>query len=272
MLRDLLVHVDGSLGSRRRVRLATNLAMRTGSRLSGIHVTPPAEVPSQFKPSLVEKVRADLSVSLAHNAVAAAQVFREETTTHPLDTCWFDESGDVAQGITERARHVDLVVLGQYEGQGPVERHPLPAAHSVVMRCGRPVLLVPPRIKRDWLDNALVAWDGSREVVRAIHDVLPLLRLSQSVKILVVAGPSGTDRGAENVVDHLARHGIRSDTDVRRSQDVAEHPLLSTAIRQGQYGLLVMGAYSHPKWLELLFGGATASILLTATMPVLVSH
>jgi nucleotide-binding universal stress UspA family protein len=33
-----------------------------------------------------------------------------------------------------------------------------------------------------------------------------------------------------------------------------------------------MGGYSHPMWLEFIFGGATQSILLSSKIPVLVSH
>jgi nucleotide-binding universal stress UspA family protein len=62
MLCDLLVHVDGGQAGRRRVQFATDLALRIGARLSGIHVTPPVEVPPLFKPSRVEKVAADLSL------------------------------------------------------------------------------------------------------------------------------------------------------------------------------------------------------------------
>ena len=53
MLRDLLVHVDGGEEGRRRVQFAADLALRTDARLSGIHVTPPAEVPPRYKPSRV---------------------------------------------------------------------------------------------------------------------------------------------------------------------------------------------------------------------------
>jgi len=45
MYRDLLVHVDGSEAGRRRVQIAVNLATRTGAQLTGLHVTPPADVP-----------------------------------------------------------------------------------------------------------------------------------------------------------------------------------------------------------------------------------
>src|ERR1035437_1415181 len=45
MVRDLLVHVDGGQAGRRRVQFAVALAGRMGARRSGLHVTPPADVP-----------------------------------------------------------------------------------------------------------------------------------------------------------------------------------------------------------------------------------
>ena len=51
MFRDLLVHVDGSEAGRRRVQFAVDLAARLGAQLSGLHVTPPVEVPPLYKPS-----------------------------------------------------------------------------------------------------------------------------------------------------------------------------------------------------------------------------
>ena len=32
----------------------------------------------------------------------------------------------------------------------------------------------------------MIAWDGSREAARAVHDALPLLRLAEEVVILIV--------------------------------------------------------------------------------------
>ncbi len=36
--------------------------------------------------------------------------------------------------------------------------------------------------------------------------------------------------------------------------------------------LLVMGAYGHARWQELVLGGATRTVLNAATLPVLLSH
>jgi hypothetical protein len=56
MLRDLLVQVDGGDAGRRRVQFAVDLTVRTGGRLSGLHVTPPTEVPPGYKLSRIDQV------------------------------------------------------------------------------------------------------------------------------------------------------------------------------------------------------------------------
>ena len=47
--------------------------------------------------------------------------------------------------------------------------------------------------------------------------------------------------------------------------------LLSRAYDTGA-DLLVMGAYGHTRWRELLMGGATRTVLASMTLPVLMSH
>lgn len=274
MLRDLLVHVDGTDSGRRRVRFAADLAGSTGARLGGIHVTPPPEVPPLYKPTRVEEVAAHLSARLALDAEAAAAVFRAEVSGRLVDTCWFETTGDVVQGICDRARYADLVILGQYEWQGSPEIHPLPIAHSVVVRCGRPVLVVPAAVQHGSLANVAVAWDGSREAVRAVHDALPLLRLSRSVQIVTIGprSPKSGEDDVESLLVHLSRHGVSVEADVLRIGSTQAHHALRKQIEQGPYDLLVMGGYSHPMWMEFIFGGVTEAILLSLTIPVLVSH
>jgi nucleotide-binding universal stress UspA family protein len=274
MFRDLLVHVDGGPAGRRRVQFAFDLAARTGARVAGLHVIPPAEVPPLYKPSLVGEVAADISSKLALDAREAAAIFREAAARHLADVCWFEAEGEVVKGITDHARYADLVILGQYERQGSPEIHPLPVAHSVVLQCGRPVLVVPAAVQPCALAKIAVAWDGSREAVRAVHDALPLLRLSQSAQIVTVIGPTAADgeADAERLSAHLANHGIEVGSNVLQIKSDEEHNSLQQQIEQGDYDLLVMGGYSHPRWQEFIFGGTTQSILLSSKIPVLISH
>ncbi|WP_414476142.1 universal stress protein [Microvirga sp. M2] len=274
MLRDILVHVDGSDAGRRQVRFAVELAGRTGARLSGLHVTPPPDVPPLYKPSLIDKVAEAMSADLASRARAAAAAFREEAIAMLPDTTWSEASGNIAEGISAHARYADLVIVGQSEWQRPPEAHPLPVAHSVVQHCGRPVLVVPALAPFSVFARAAVAWDGSREAVRAVHDALPLLHLSQSVRIVSIVGAAvePDEADIENLYAHLGRHGIRAEGEIFRVTSAAEHKALKDQAEHGHYDLLVMGAYSHPLWLEFIFGGATRSMLMASSIPILVSH
>ena len=270
MYRDLLVHVDGSDGGRRRVQFAVGFAARMGARLTGIHVMPAAEVRPRYKPSHIAQVAADVAVNLAADARAAAVIFREGTT----NADWLEVSGDVVHGIGDAARYADLVILGQNETQGTPEAHPLPVAHSVVLRCGRPVIVVPAAAQALALDKVVVAWDGSREVVRAIHDALPLLSMAGSVHIVRIVGSSAEedDPDAQKLVAHLTNHGVTVVPNTPLIRTAEEHRALQREIERGPYDLLVMGGYSHAMWQEFIFGGATQSILLSTKTPVLVSH
>jgi len=58
----------------------------------------------------------------------------------------------------------------------------------------------------------LVAWDGTREAVRAVNDALPLLGDAEVV-IVTFVGAQETSLeqhrpSLERIVDHLLRHGI----------------------------------------------------------------
>jgi nucleotide-binding universal stress UspA family protein len=274
MIRDLLVHVDGSEAGRRRLRFAIDLALRTGARLNGLHVMPPPEVPPLYKPSQVDEATANMSLKLASNARAAREAFNEEVAERLTDARWFESDGDVVHGICDSARYVDLVILGQYEWQGPHVNHPLPIAHSVVLRCGRPVVVVPAAVGPISFARVAIAWDGSREAVRAVHDALPLLALSQSVEIVTVIPPSAveSDDDAKHLSAHLANHGIKIEGGVIQIRAEEEPITLRKQMETAQYDLLVMGGYSRPMWLEFIFGGTTQSMLLSSKIPVLVSH
>lgn len=270
MFRDLLVHVDGSEAGRRRVQFAVDLARRTEARLTGLHVTPPTEVPPRYKPSRVAEVATKIADTLVADARAAATVFREEAA----GAFWLDAAGEVVNYISEKARYADLVIVGQYEWQGPAQRHPLPIAHSLVVQCGRPVLVVPALARPCGFSRAAVAWDGSREAVRSVHDALPLLSLSKSVDIVTMIPLSADENGDNptNLTAHLSRHGIKVAPKALQIRTSDEGRALQTEVEQGRYDLLVMGAYSHAMWFEFIFGGPTQSILLSSEIPILVSH
>jgi nucleotide-binding universal stress UspA family protein len=75
-----------------------------------------------------------------------------------------------------------------------------------------------------------------------------------------------------HLVEHLARHGAHAEvTDV--SSEGA--PVAEAILKQAAYqtaDLLVVGAYSHRRTTEMLFGGVTRSLLADTALPMLMSH
>src|ERR1035437_5579552 len=125
----------------------------------------------------------------------------------------------------------------------PARKHPLPIAHSVVLRCGRPVLVVPAAVGPISFARVAIAWDGSREAVRAVHDALPCLALSQSVEIVTIIPPSAAegDEDAKHLSAHLANHGIKIEGGVIQIRAEEEPITLRKQMETAQYDLLVMG-------------------------------
>ena len=226
------------------------------------------------KPSRVAESLVNASRRLVLDARRAALIFREEADLRPIESTWQEAAGELVEGISHGARFADLLILGQYDQQVPVEAHPLPIAHSVLLKCGRPVLVVPPLIEPTIPARVVVAWDGSREAVRSLHDALPLLRLASSIEVLNVTRTTAErlDADMNSLAEHLARHDLKVEPKILQTVTEAEHKLLREQIEQGQYDLLVMGGYSHPVWLEFIFGGATELILGSSKIPVFVSH
>ena len=112
--------------------------------------------------------------------------------------------------------------------------------------------------------------------VVTIHDAVPFMRTARLTTIVAVNGERGESRvripGAD-IATVIARHGIRVEVknlDLPAGKAVGD-TLLSEADTLGA-DLLVMGAYGHARWQELVMGGATRTILKSMTVPVLMSH
>lgn len=273
MICDILVHVDASPAGRSRLAYAFALAARHAARLTGVHVLAPVDVPPYFKPSAVDHEAAALEHQGQRDAAAAKALFEEMSLTRSTPVRWRDLEGEMKHQLCGQAAGADLVVLGQYEAEGPPERHPLYLAEEVVLSCGRPVLVLPDRSDESaGVRRALIGWDASREAVRAVHDAIPLLRKSEAEVEVLVADEHGGAAPAGDLIDHLGRHGITVDPARHVHPRTAAGDALVQRLAAREFDLLVMGAYSRPVWLEFLFGGATRSALMRATSPILISH
>jgi nucleotide-binding universal stress UspA family protein len=295
-LRDILVCLDATAAGDGRLELALNLAQANKAHLTAVYALPephgwPAPLagmglpPTVLSPVSPEGARAIGGKPISASAPAervlreaervdtVEQRFREELPRRALDGEW--HMLDLAE-LIQLAKAADLAILGQYLGNEP-DGVTLLRPDDVMIGTGRPVLVIPyagtfERVGR----RVLVAWDGTREANRALHDALPLIGGAEVVTVMHVgAQQADLDRGRpwlERIVRHLGRHGIKTQPEEspRGGMSISD-ALLSRAADLGA-DMIVAGAYHHSQLRESLLGGVSRDLLDHMTVPVLMSH
>jgi nucleotide-binding universal stress UspA family protein len=166
----------------------------------------------------------------------------------------------------------DCILLPAVEDVGGFQ---VPIVEEVLFGSGRPVIaLATDHDIACSLGHAVVAWDGSRPAARAVHDALPILRQATAVDVLTVTDEKPLDRlpSGRDLVQHLKAHDISAKyEEIRFSGKPVGEQLMNEALRRGA-GLLIMGAYGHSRVRQIVFGGATRTILEGPRLPVLLSQ
>jgi nucleotide-binding universal stress UspA family protein len=107
-------------------------------------------------------------------------------------------------------------------------------------------------------------------------DAMPFLTAVQSVTVLVVdpakrADEHGEEPGAD-IALYLARHGAQVDVEQATSNGSPIGEVILTRAVDHCVDLIVIGAYSHARWAEIIFGGVTRILLTQMPVPVLLSR
>jgi nucleotide-binding universal stress UspA family protein len=165
----------------------------------------------------------------------------------------------------------DITILGsgsQFEENGWEE-----IREAALLGSGRPILLVPSTgIVEGSFERIVIAWKDSIEVTRAIAASDPLLMLAKEVYLVTVDENDDSTASLQQVENYLQLHfaELRSEVIAPSEKNIGE-TLISTCETRG-HALLVMGAYSHWRWQERVFGGVTQYVLREARTPVLMAH
>ena len=279
--KDILLVIDTTPASAERTRLALALAQRYGAHLVGLLVHTPVQFPTYAAAEIPAEITEAQRQAAKAAMAAAKRRFADAAGAAGVSSEWRQAVGAVDAIAALHARYADLTVVGQTEPDrlGELGTCRDLAAH-LALDAGCPVLVVPYVGGFESVgQNILIAWNGGRESARAVAGALPLLKDAERVTTLALNPKSGGEAGSHHgalpgadIALHLARHGVKIDAAqvVTKELSVADM-LLSRAADQGA-DLLVMGAYGHSRFRELVLGGVTRSISQHMTLPVLMSH
>ena len=275
-IKDIGIHVDHTEQSKVRIKTGFELAKRLGANVTALYCQPEAQLPSYSGYPIAITIIDQLDKTIEQQANEAQALFDEVAANYEVQSSWRKTHGDVIQNIALESRIFDLIILGQAHpdhNQGETSR----IVDHILLEAGRPCLVLPYTYQdQEFGRNSLITWNGSRESSRAIHDALPLLKLGDKA-LLVVSDPSKTsfskvDMPGTLMASHLARHDIEVELKLSYSDDIkTSENLLSLACDEGA-DMIVMGAYGHSRFRELVLGGMTREILSSMTVPVFMSH
>ena len=82
----------------------------------------------------------------------------------------------------------------------------------------------------------------------------------------------GWNRGSRRDLPHIERHGARVDVEQVSSRGSPVADLILSYAADHGIDLIVIGAYSHARSVEMVFGGVTRTLLKQAPVPVLMSR
>jgi nucleotide-binding universal stress UspA family protein len=266
----IMVHVDvvGELGAH--VKVAGELAKRFHGHLIGISGWAPTSVflaeealqdPMPSSPPLQE-MKSILDIK--------GQRFRAAFETDDRTVEWRSSLDFPSDYIAREARAADLIVVGRGAANSDPFRSLDPG--GLVLKAGRPVLLVPKEVTSFSTKRVAIAWKDTREARRAVADALPLLEMAESVTIVEECTDDFLTK-IEDVSSFLGRHRIQVKCQpLQPVRDTSTAQCLSQFVQSQNIDLIVAGGYGHSRLGEWIFGGVTRALLRDNPICCLLSH
>ena len=257
------------------IKVARDLGVRFNAHVAGLYVIPAVQVyPSDgfgVTANIFDGTRVFFQSHLPKVKEAfetAMQMDKLSFETHVVDSAF----PSIADAMIENCRNVDLVIVSNTdrENSGGVESD---FVETFILAGGRPVLILPYKGEVHFkADQILVGWNDSRESSRAVFDAVPFLQKAKLTRLVTVDVPTGGRLPAASIAETLGRHGVKTEiTDVVSDGASVGETLLRAANDHGA-DLIVLGAYGHGRFSEMIFGGVTKHILAKLDRPILMSH
>jgi nucleotide-binding universal stress UspA family protein len=263
----MMVHVDVEHDSEQRVELAIGLADRFQATLIGVAGCAlwPAFMAGDV--GLTESNQYDLRKVTARFEHRGKTLHAQGRSLKQIE--WRSALEPPGELLLREARAADLLVVGRSRSRDDAD------PGVIVLRAGRPVLLVPDTVAALPLRRVVVAWKDTRECRRAVRDALPFLQQAKEVVLVEIGEHESQSQEKKNLADvaaYLVRHRVIVAAEVwRRPRRPVETELMHV-VEEEKADLIVAGGYGHSRLGEWIFGGVTRELLTASPVCCLLSH
>ena len=172
------------------------------------------------------------------------------------------DSADIPGNFVTSARLADLSMIPVKSDDGQSEN----IVERLIFESGRPILMCPEERASELavaFDRVMIAWDHTAPAARAVADALPLLQDAAEVRVVTATDaktPAELESGAA-LVNHLAEHDIRATFETIKIDGSSVGKVFEAYVKANAIDLLIMGAYRHSRLNEIVWGGATKTVI-----------
>lgn len=282
MIKDVLVHLDGTPQDEERLQYAEAIASVWQAHVTGLLTNPLPDVP-MIAPMDGGVGVAEVLVSLEDEARRTGDAAQQKLAGRfarlgvPYEIRRVEDMhGRLPSRTASEARWADLFVASRPYGGGAAAQWDN-LFETVLFEGGRSILVVPPnRPPADAIRRVLVCWRDTREAARAVAEASPIIAQAARTLILIV-DPEHPRDGSQNapaadIAKHLGRLGTSVEVCAVESQDRRVSEVILDQARRMSADLIVMGGYGHSRAREWMMGGATRDMLSTSEFPILMAH
>jgi nucleotide-binding universal stress UspA family protein len=271
----LMAHIGLDDDGDERMSLAAALAGRFGAALIGVSAWAPRPAFGDDM-AVIEAMPEPADLQLMEDVLKArGDTFRAVAGKAGGAPQWRSALELPTEFVLRQARAADLIIVGGT--RHPLLRDPYRALDpgAVLLRAGRPILLVPPGVASLAAKRIAVAWKDTREARRAVADALPFLRKAETIA-LVEFCEQGEEASAQHHLDDvkqfLLRHDVGTADERVRQIDPSATSSLLRLVQDDAIDLIVAGGYGHTRLGEWIFGGVTRDLLTGSPVCCLLSH
>jgi nucleotide-binding universal stress UspA family protein len=262
-----MVHVDVDRDCEQRVELAIALADRFQAALIGVAGCAlwPAFMAGDVR--LTNTNQYDFQKAMVRFEQRGKKFCAQGR--HLKQTEWRSMLESPGELLLREARAADLLIVGRSRG---VDDHD---PGVILVRAGRPVLLVPDTAAGLPLRRVVVAWKDTRECRRAVRDALPLLQEAKEVLLVEIGEHESRSQAKKTLADvgaYLVRHKVIVADEMWRQPRASVAAELFQFVEEEKADLIVAGGYGHSRLGEWIFGGVTRELLAASPVCCMLSH
>ncbi|MCT6879324.1 MAG: universal stress protein [Commensalibacter sp.] len=289
VMKKILIPIQGTPYSEITMNTAYQLAEGLGAHLSVLHIYPDTRdvIPltgEGLSGSMIEEVMNAAEQENLRRIRHVRQIydqfvgkwniiptaFRADEMVDGKTTASFTTlMGRESNLISYWARLSDITIISHPDSGEEISSSE--ALHTILFDSGCPVVIAPKESPKTAGKRVCIAWNGSAESAAALHASLSWTTRADAVTILYTPDYEKQGMEIKDVIEYLRFHKVKAVAqEFNPGRDTGASML--DICNKLNADMLCMGAYSHPRWQQLILGGVTRYMLENANIPVLMNR